>query len=166
MRRKVIVSAMAVAVTALVGALVVTHRFPFEPASARTPAVPTAPVVAGSVISHDVPIYLQGVGTVIAYNTVIVRSQIQGQITKINFTEGQSVHTGDLLAVIDPRPIRRSSTRRPPTAAAMRPSSPTRKPISNAIQPWGIKGGRLRSWSRPRPRKSRNCRLRSKPTRR
>jgi multidrug efflux system membrane fusion protein len=51
-----------------------------------------------------VPIYLQGVGTVIAYNTVIVRSQIQGQITKINFTEGQSVKTGDLLALIDPRP--------------------------------------------------------------
>jgi multidrug efflux system membrane fusion protein len=51
-----------------------------------------------------VPIYLQGVGTVIAYNTVIVRSQIQGQITKINFSEGQAVKTGDLLAVIDPRP--------------------------------------------------------------
>jgi RND family efflux transporter, MFP subunit len=56
------------------------------------------------VTSHDVPIYLQGVGTVIAYNTVVVRSQIQGQIVSINFTEGQSVHTGDLLAVIDPRP--------------------------------------------------------------
>ncbi len=50
------------------------------------------------------PIYLRGVGTVIAYNTVIVRSQIQGQITKINFTEGQTVHVGDLLAQIDPRP--------------------------------------------------------------
>src|SRR6516164_3852062 len=104
MRRKVIVSAMAVAVTALVGALGVTHRFPSKPASAAAPAVPTVPVVAGTVNSGDVPIYLQGVGTVIAYNTVIVRSQIQGQITKINFTEGQTVKTGDLLAVIDPRP--------------------------------------------------------------
>jgi AraC-like DNA-binding protein len=45
-----------------------------------------------------VPIYLRGVGTVIAYNTVLVRSQIQGLITKIAFTEGQSVHAGDLLA--------------------------------------------------------------------
>jgi membrane fusion protein, multidrug efflux system len=62
------------------------------------------PVVAGTVNSHDVPIYLEGVGTVIAYNTVVVRSQIQGQITKIAFTEGQSVHAGDLLAQIDPRP--------------------------------------------------------------
>jgi multidrug efflux system membrane fusion protein len=62
------------------------------------------PVVAGAVAQHDVPIYLTGVGTVIAYNTVVVRSQIQGQIISINFTEGQPVHTGDLLAQIDPRP--------------------------------------------------------------
>src|SRR5437899_3276191 len=106
MRRKVIISAIsAIAVAAIVGALVVKHRFPFKEAEAAKPtAVPTAPVVAGTVNSSDVPIYLQGVGTVIAYNTVIVRSQIQGQITKINFTEGQAVKTGDLLAVIDPRP--------------------------------------------------------------
>src|SRR5262245_10997002 len=105
MRRTAIFSAIsAVAVAAVVGALAATHRFPFEPASAATPAVPTAPVVAGTVTSHEVPIYLQGVGTVIAYNTVIVRSQIQGQITKINFSEGQAVKSGDLLAVIDPRP--------------------------------------------------------------
>jgi len=43
---------------------------------------------------------------VIAYNTVVVRAQIQGQITSINFTEGQTVHAGDLLAQIDPRPIK------------------------------------------------------------
>ena len=106
MRRKVIISAIsAIAVAAIVGALVIKHRFPLEAASARAPAaVPTVPVVAGTVTSADVPIYLQGVGTVIAYNTVIIRSQIQGQITKINFTEGQAVKTGDLLAVIDPRP--------------------------------------------------------------
>jgi multidrug efflux system membrane fusion protein len=60
--------------------------------------------VAATVAQHDVPIYLTGVGTVIAYNTVIVRSQIQGQIVSINFTEGQTVKTGDLLAQIDPRP--------------------------------------------------------------
>jgi len=105
MRRKVIISTIsAVALAAIVGALGVTHRFPSKAASAAAPAVPTVPVVAGTVNSSDVPIYLQGVGTVIAYNTVIVRSQIQGQITKINFTEGQTVKTGDLLAVIDPRP--------------------------------------------------------------
>jgi multidrug efflux system membrane fusion protein len=62
------------------------------------------PVVAGVVDQHDVPIYLTGVGTVIAYNTNIVRSQIQGQIVNINFSEGQAVHAGDMLAQIDPQP--------------------------------------------------------------
>ncbi len=87
MRHKVIISAIsAIAVAAIVGALVVKHRFPFEAAGAtQPPAVPTVPVVADTVTSGDVPIYLQGVGTVI-------------------FTEGQPVKTGDLLAVIDPRP--------------------------------------------------------------
>ncbi|MEA2980561.1 MAG: rane fusion protein multidrug efflux system [Alphaproteobacteria bacterium] len=73
--------------------------------TAPPPAAPPAvPVVAGTVTQHDVPIYLSGVGTVIAYNTVLVRSQISGQIISINFTEGQVVHKGDLLAQIDPRP--------------------------------------------------------------
>jgi multidrug efflux system membrane fusion protein len=62
------------------------------------------PVVAGTVTNGDVPIYMSGVGTVIAYNNVLVRSQITGQIIKIAFTQGQTVHAGDLLAEIDPRP--------------------------------------------------------------
>jgi multidrug efflux system membrane fusion protein len=62
------------------------------------------PVVAAKVTGHDVPIYLRGVGTVIAYNNVIVRSQITGQITQISFRQGQTVKKGDLLAQIDPRP--------------------------------------------------------------
>jgi multidrug efflux system membrane fusion protein len=68
------------------------------------PAPPAVPVIAGTVLSHDVPIYLRGVGTVVAYNTVIVRSQITGQIIRIAFTQGQTVRKGDLLAEIDPRP--------------------------------------------------------------
>jgi len=72
--------------------------------SSVAPASPPVPIVAGTVAQHDVPIYLTGVGTVIAYNTVVVRSQIQGQLVSINFTEGQTVHAGDLLAQIDPRP--------------------------------------------------------------
>ncbi|MET4296521.1 multidrug efflux system membrane fusion protein [Bradyrhizobium sp. LB8.2] len=76
----------------------------------RTPGVAAAPVAAGvpvvaaTVTGKDVPIYLRGIGTVIAYNTDVVRSQIQGQIVKIAFTEGQTVKAGDLLAQIDPRP--------------------------------------------------------------
>ncbi len=67
-------------------------------------AIPSIPVVAGLVSTQNVPIYLHGIGTVIAYNTVTVRSQIQGQLTQIAFTEGQTVRAGDLLALIDPRP--------------------------------------------------------------
>jgi multidrug efflux system membrane fusion protein len=74
------------------------------PKNSAAPAAPPVPIVAGTVAQHDVPIYLTGVGTVVAFNTVVVRSQIQGQLVSINFTEGQPVHTGDLLAQIDPRP--------------------------------------------------------------
>lgn len=68
------------------------------------PLPAAVPVVAATVTGKDVSIYLRGIGTVIAYNTDIVRSQIQGQITQITFTEGQTVKAGDLLAQIDPRP--------------------------------------------------------------
>jgi hypothetical protein len=77
---------------------------PTTPAAASTPAVP---VVAEQVKSSDVPIYLGDIGTVQAYNTVTVHSQITGPITQIDFTEGQLVHTDDLLAQIDPRPTAR-----------------------------------------------------------
>ncbi|MGY8707375.1 efflux RND transporter periplasmic adaptor subunit [Bradyrhizobium sp. 18BD] len=75
-----------------------------KPAVSAAPVPAAVPVVAASVTGKDVPIYLRGIGTVIAYNTDVVRSQIQGQIVKIAFTEGQTVKAGDLLAQIDPRP--------------------------------------------------------------
>lgn len=74
-----------------------------EPAAVSVPAS-AVPVIAGKVASHDVPIYLRGVGTVIAYNNVVVHSLISGPITKITFTQGQTVKKGDLLAQIDPDP--------------------------------------------------------------
>jgi multidrug efflux system membrane fusion protein len=106
MRRKIVISAaLGIAILATGGALALTHKLPFGgSAPPPPPAIPPVPVVAGTVDQHDVPIYLTGVGTVIAYNTVVVRSQIQGQIVSINFTEGQTARTGDLLAQIDPSP--------------------------------------------------------------
>jgi multidrug efflux system membrane fusion protein len=95
---------LPIAALAVAGAL----YFPLVRGIDNPPAAPAAPpavpVVAGVVRSHEVPIYLRGVGTVIAYNTDVVRSQIQGQLTQITFTEGQTVKEGDLLAQIDPRP--------------------------------------------------------------
>jgi multidrug efflux system membrane fusion protein len=88
------------------GAAAVARTSVFRLASApQAPAArPAVSIVAASVQSHDVPIYLRGIGTVIAYNDVIVRSQITGQLVKISFQQGQTVKKGDLLAVIDPRP--------------------------------------------------------------
>lgn len=62
------------------------------------------PVVPGVVAKRDVPIYLDGLGTVQAFNTVTVRARVDGAIDKILFTEGQDVQAGDVLAQIDPRP--------------------------------------------------------------
>src|SRR5271170_1551031 len=106
MKKKVIITAVLLTAALAAGGLLYftrNHLFKEVAVAAAAPP-PAAPIVAGTVAQHDVPIYLTGVGTVIAYNTDIVRAQIQGQIISINFTEGQTVHAGDLLAQIDPRP--------------------------------------------------------------
>ena len=104
MRRRVAILAIAIVTILVVASVVLTEGGARDTASTPPPAPPAVPVVASTVTSGDVPIYLRGIGTVIAYNTVVVRSQIQGQITKITFTEGQTVKAGDTLAEIDPRP--------------------------------------------------------------
>ena len=73
---------------------------------AGKPELPPVPVVAGTVAQKDVPIYLGGIGTVQAFNTVTIHARVDGQVQKIGFTEGQDVHAGDLLAQIDPDPFR------------------------------------------------------------
>lgn len=74
-----------------------------------TAAVPgsagyAVPVVVATTQRGDLPVYFNGLGTVTAFNTVTVRSRIDGQLIKVDFTEGQFVHEGQLLAEIDPRP--------------------------------------------------------------
>lgn len=61
-------------------------------------------VTVAPVEKADFPIYLTGLGTVQGFNTVVVRTRVDGQIDKIAFKEGQLVNEGDLLAEIDPRP--------------------------------------------------------------
>jgi len=62
------------------------------------------PVTVDTVQARSIPIYLTALGTVTAYNTVTLKSRVDGQITAINFREGQQVKTGQLLIQIDPRP--------------------------------------------------------------
>jgi membrane fusion protein, multidrug efflux system len=62
------------------------------------------PVVMKPAASGSIDVILKGLGTVTPLATVTVRTQISGQLVKVNFTEGQMVNQGDLLAVIDPRP--------------------------------------------------------------
>jgi membrane fusion protein, multidrug efflux system len=61
-------------------------------------------VTIAPVEKADFPVYLTGLGTVQGFNTVVVRTRVDGQIDKIAFKEGQEVNQGDLLAEIDPRP--------------------------------------------------------------
>src|SRR5215471_4919176 len=69
------------------------------------PGNPPVPVVTAAVVQKDIPVYLEGLGTVIAFQTVTVKSRVDGQLTKVAFSEGQEVREGDLLAQVDPRPF-------------------------------------------------------------
>lgn len=65
----------------------------------------SVPVAVSAAEKRDVPVYLSGLGTVTAYNTVTVKSRVDGQVVQIAFREGQDVRKGDLLVVVDPRPF-------------------------------------------------------------
>ena len=81
------------------------RSIPFQAQSgAPKPAALAVPVSAAPAQRQDVPIYLAGLGTVQAYNSVLAKSRVDGQIVKINFSEGKDVRTGDVLVEIDPRP--------------------------------------------------------------
>jgi len=90
---------------ALVAIVVVAWRVLYKPADAATRITPAVIAVDTAAVNHtDVPIYLEGLGTVQAFYTVTVTARVDGELQKIDFTEGQTVHKGDLLAQIDPRP--------------------------------------------------------------
>ncbi|MBP8255786.1 MAG: efflux RND transporter periplasmic adaptor subunit [Opitutaceae bacterium] len=94
---------------ALVSGIVVWKKFGGTAAAVRNEAggkaVGTGIVVVSSEVGQrDVPLWLPGLGSVQAYNTVTVRPQVNGRLEQISFIEGQRVNVGDVLARIDPRP--------------------------------------------------------------
>jgi multidrug efflux system membrane fusion protein len=100
----------AIAVILLIAAGAVTwHFMRLSPEAVldHAPAAASAavPVIAGISETSDFPVYLMGLGTVQAFNTVTVKVRVDGQLDKVAFTEGQDVKAGDLLAQIDPRPF-------------------------------------------------------------
>ena len=74
------------------------------PAAGAANKTPAIPVTAQVVERADFPVYLNGLGTVQPYDTVTVRSRVDGQVVKVAFRQGQMVKEGDLLVQIDPRP--------------------------------------------------------------
>jgi len=84
------------------------HALPRSAAADRKKqgAQETIAVEAASVTRANVPISVEGLGTVQAFNTVTVTSRVDGALQKLGFTEGQMVRKGDLLAQIDPRPFK------------------------------------------------------------
>jgi multidrug efflux system membrane fusion protein len=101
-RRKIIIPAVLLIAVLAVGA------FAFAPGSQSKPSAavpPPVPVSAGIAEVKDAPVYLTGLGTVQAFNTVTVNTRVDGQLDKVAFTEGQDVKAGDVLAQIDPRPF-------------------------------------------------------------
>src|SRR5216684_1558862 len=72
--------------------------------TAKTTQPPVRPVLVAKVISTDVPLYLDEIGTCAAYETVQVQAQVSGQIIARHFQDGADVKKGDLLFTIDPRP--------------------------------------------------------------
>src|SRR5262245_50841140 len=72
-------------------------------ATTRAQARPAVPVSIATVGRQDVPVYLSGLGVVQASFTVGIHSQVDGKLQEVQFTEGQHVKKGDVLARIDPR---------------------------------------------------------------
>ncbi|ANN73636.1 efflux RND transporter periplasmic adaptor subunit [Bordetella bronchialis] len=103
-RRRAGYAAAAVALAAVAAAFWgVAHKA--ESADAPAPKTPPVIVTSTRVEQQDVPIYLTGVGTVTANQSVTVKTRVDGELDKVGFVEGQDVKAGQLLAQLDPRPL-------------------------------------------------------------
>jgi membrane fusion protein, multidrug efflux system len=90
----------------LIVCAVIAWRFaPFGGEAAKVQTPPLIPVTAGTADSRNVPVYVEGLGSVQAFNTVTIKARVDGQIIKVFFREGQEVKAGDPLFQIDVRPF-------------------------------------------------------------
>jgi membrane fusion protein, multidrug efflux system len=103
LQKKYVIATAAVLVVGLIGWRVFSHHSG-DDANDQALNKPI-PITAGQVAVRDVPLYVVGVGTVQAYNTVNIQARVDGQLDSVDFREGQDVKTGDRLAQIDPRPF-------------------------------------------------------------
>ena len=88
--------------------LFLRHEEAPRPTAQRPAAVP---VTVTTTSRQNVPVLLQGLGTVQAFNTIAIHSQIDGKLVAVDFVEGQQVHAGDTLAVIDQRALKAAVVR-------------------------------------------------------
>ena len=89
----------------VLAAFVLYRIFQHRASEAKAAQPPVRPVLVAKVITKDVPIYLDEIGTCAAYETVQVQAQVSGQIMTRDFQDGSDVKKGDLLFTIDPRPF-------------------------------------------------------------
>ncbi len=101
-RRRVVSIAITLLILGGLGYIGWTYYQQTRSAATRTRPDLAVPVLAATPHIADVPVYLDGVGTVKAMNTVTVRAQVDGKLLSVNFKEGQDVKAGDVLAEIDP----------------------------------------------------------------
>ncbi len=99
----------SVLVSAAVVAVAIAAAWHFagpKPADTTAQAAPPVPVSVAQGKQQDVPVYLRGIGTVQALNAIEIHPQVGGLLTDLPVTEGQDVKKGDVVAVIDPRPLK------------------------------------------------------------
>jgi membrane fusion protein, multidrug efflux system len=103
--RATLIGLAILAAAAGVAAWYVAGNNPFANRQARATPPRAIPITDGKAELKDVPVHVSGIGSVQAYNTVSVRSRVDGQITKVLFKEGQEIKAGDPLFQVDPRPF-------------------------------------------------------------